>query len=358
MSRSRLNSKTPIIKNSVIKYLVNQIMENVWIPFLTGLTTGGVSCFAVQGGLLTSALASEEEMNISKKLRVRGLVIFLAAKLIAYTILGFLLGLIGSRLILTPRIQGWFMMIIGFYMLATAANLINLHPFFKYFIIRPPKFVFRIIRNQTKVKSFFTPALLGALTVLIPCGVTQGMMLLAISAGSPVASMLILFFFVLGTIPVFFAIGLAANELFTHKAFLYLAALIVAVLGFVSINNGQVLKGSAHTFQNYWKVIFSTTQNYSGAPVVKGKQEVTIKVESRGYNSNFNTIKVGVPVKLTLVTNNVLGCSRAFTIPDLNIFKILPVTGSEVIEFTPTKTGLLTYTCSMGMYSGSFNVIK
>ncbi len=333
-------------------------MNNIWIPFLTGLTTGGVSCFAVQGGLLTSALATEEEIDVSKKLRVRGLIVFLIAKLVAYTILGFLLGAVGSRLIITPKTQGWFQIIIGVYMLITAANLVNLHPFFRYFVIRPPKFIFKLLRNQSKVKSLFTPALLGVLTVLIPCGVTQGMMLLAISAGNPVTAALILFSFILGTIPVFFAIGLAANELFTHKAFLYIAASVVAVLGIISINSGQILRGSVHTFQNYWRVAFETAGNSSSAVVVNGKQQVTITVTSHGYKSDVNTLKAGVPVALTLITNNVLSCARAFTIPNLNISKVLPVTGTTTIEFTPEQTGQLTYTCSMGMYSGSFNVIK
>lgn len=333
-------------------------MNNIWIPFITGLTTGGVSCFAVQGGLLTSALASEEEINVSKKLRVRGLIVFLIAKLIAYTFLGLLLGLIGSRLIISPKTQGWFQIIIGVYMLITAANLVNLHPFFKYFVIRPPKFIFKLLRNQTKVKSFFTPALLGALTVLIPCGVTQGMMLLAISAGNPLTSALILFSFILGTIPIFFAIGLATNELFAHKAFLYLAALVVLIFGLISINSGQILRGSVHTFQNYWKVTIGSNENSSTAKIVNGKQQVAIEVTSHGYKSDVNTVKVGIPVEITLTTNNVLSCARAFTIPDYNISKVLPVTGTATIEFLPSHTGIVVYTCSMGMYSGSFNVVR
>ena len=79
---------------------------------------------------------------------------------------------------------------------------------------------------------------------------------------------------------------------------------------------------------------------------------------SRGYTSDIDTLKLGVPVKITLISNNVVSCAKAFTIPEYNIFKILPSNGSDTIEFTPTKVGLLTYTCSMGMYSGSFNVIK
>ena len=333
-------------------------MANYWLAFLTGLTTGGISCFAVQGSLLTSALATDEEINISKSLRAKALTAFLISKLIAYTILGFVLGTIGKSLLITPKVQGWLQIIIGIYMIITAANLANLHPFFRHFVITPPKFIFKLLRNQTKVKSFFTPILLGALTILIPCGVTQAMMLLAVSASNPVISASIMFAFILGTIPVFFMIGLAANELFKHKALAVIAALVVTGMGVFSINSGQTLRGSVHTIQNYWRVAFGAEGQGTLATVNSGVQEVTINVSAHGYTANVNTLKVGVPVKLTLIANGVASCARAFTIPDYNISKILPQTGTETIEFTPTKTGLLTYTCSMGMYSGSFNVIE
>lgn len=331
-------------------------MGTFWIPFITGLTTGGISCFAVQGSLLTSALITQEKAGASKRLKARALVVFLIAKLISYTLLGLLLGILGSKLIILPKVQGWFQIAIGIYMLMAAANLANLHPVFRYFILRPPKFIFRLLRNQTKVNSFFTPIFLGALTVFIPCGITQAMMLLAVSAGNPLTSALILFSFILGTMPVFFLIGLAVSELFRKKAFTVIAALIVAVFGIVSINSGQILRGSAHTFQNYWKVIFEDSASGDMAPIVNGFQEVKITVTATGYQTNVKKLRAGIPTKLILSTNSVVGCSRAFTIPDYNISKILPVTGGSVIEFTPTKTGNLTYTCSMGMYSGQFTI--
>lgn len=333
-------------------------MELFWLALVTGLTTGGISCFAVQGGLITSALATEEEMNISKSMRAKALAAFLIAKLLAYTLLGFVLGLVGKGLIVTPKIQGWFQIIIGVYMLITAVNIANLHPFFRHFVITPPKFIFKLLRNQTKVKSFFTPIVLGALTIFIPCGVTQGMMLLAVSAGNPVISASILFAFILGTSPVFFAIGLAANELFKRKALTILAAVVIASLGIISINSGQVLRGSVNTIQNYWSVMTGSDLVTSQGDVENGLQNVTINVTSGGYKTNVNTLKLGVPVKLTLITKNVAGCARAFTIPDYNISQVLPQDGTETIEFTPDKTGQLTYTCSMGMYSGSFNIIN
>lgn len=33
---------------------------NLWVIFLTGLTVGGLTCLAVQGGLLASVIAAKE----------------------------------------------------------------------------------------------------------------------------------------------------------------------------------------------------------------------------------------------------------------------------------------------------------
>lgn len=334
------------------------VMQTYLLALVTGLTTGGVSCFAVQGSLLASLLASNEETNLVKKLRIKSLVLFLVSKVVSYTVAGFFLGMIGEKLIIIPRVQGWFQIAIGIFMLLTAANLAKIHPFFRHFVITPPKFAFKILRNQTKLRSAFAPVFLGALTVLIPCGVTQAMMLMAISSGNPVTSALILFFFTLGTSPVFFGIGFAASELFKRKIFSVVAAIVVAMLGIISINSGQVLRGSPHTFQNYWRVALGNSVSGDTAPVVDGYQIVEMKVTPHGYETNVKKLQAGIPVKLTLTTNSVAGCSRAFTIPDYNILKVLPQTGTYEIVFTPEKLGNLTYTCSMGMYSGYFDIIK
>lgn len=335
-------------------------MNNLWLALITGLTTGGISCFAVQGGLLTSALAAEGSEN-PKFVKEKSIVMFLVAKLIAYTILGFILGFLGSAINISIRFQAYLQIFIGLYMLATAARLVNLHPIFRYFVIQPPKSFLKLIKKKSEVRSFFTPALLGILTVLIPCGVTQAMMILAIGTGSPAWGAGILFFFVLGTSPVFFLIGLAATELLKHKAFSVVAAVFIAVMGIMAVNSGQLLRGSVHTIQNYWRVLTAGPDEIAStntAQVKSGFQEATIYVTNNSYESDTQNLKVNVPVKLTLVTRGVRSCSRAFTIPEFNISKILPQDGTEVIEFTPTKVGRLTYTCSMGMYSGSFNVIK
>ena len=40
---------------------------NLWTVFLTGLFTGGLTCLAVQGGLLASTIAQREEEKFKNK---------------------------------------------------------------------------------------------------------------------------------------------------------------------------------------------------------------------------------------------------------------------------------------------------
>lgn len=342
-------------------------MNTIWLAFLAGLTTGGISCLAVQGGLLTTSLTVNTE-GTSENIQPSGLnrwqhvSIFLLAKLVAYTIIGFLLGLLGSSLTLSPKLLGNVQIVVGLFMLATAARLLDLHPIFRYAAFQPPKWVYRLLKRQSVNASIFTPAILGVLTVLMPCGVTQATMAVAVASGSPLMGAAIMGAFVLGTSPIFFALGASIVELLQRRAFVYVAASIVALFGIISVNGGLGLRGSFYTLQNLYKAATTDVGSLATGEIpptvdADGFQEVQIRVADSGYTASSNTLKVGVPVRVKLATDRTRGCSRAFTVPEYGISKILPETGEEVVEFTPTKTGRLAYSCSMGMYTGEFTVI-
>lgn len=336
-------------------------MNVVWVAFLTGLTTGGISCLAVQGGLLASSIASVQNSEGEHKWGY--VAVFLAAKLFAYTILGYFLGLLGETFILTPKVLGSVQIIVGLFMLATAARILELHPVFRYFVIQPPRWAYRLLRSQSKSSSFLGPAFLGLLTVLMPCGVTQATMAVAVASGSSLMGAAIMGAFVLGTSPLFFALGASIVQLLQRRVFSYVAAGVVAVFAILSINGGLGLQGSFYTIQNLMAVAAMDPSDVArgGGQVAgvnqRGTQDVTITVTERGYQASATTLKKDVPVRLTLAANGAKGCARAFTIPDLNISKVLQENDKQVIEFTPRRAGRLAFACSMGMFTGSFNVI-
>jgi len=347
-------------------------MENInlWAIFLTGLFAGALTCLAVQGGLLATSIAQRKEEKLKDKTKRTGnalpILSFLVAKLGAYTILGFLLGWFGSLFQLSLTANIILQLAVGIFMIGTALNLLNVHPIFRYFIIQPPRFLTKMVRNQSKSSDFFGPAVLGAFTVFIPCGVTQGMMALAVASGDPLSGAAIMFAFVLGTSPLFFILGYAATRLgdVMQQRFMKFAAYAIILLAVFNINNSIALSGSNLTLNNVWTNFYctftfcdrdfapSTTQ--AAAPV----SDATITINNDGYSPNNLTVKAGSQVTLNIVNKDGDGCTQALTIPTLKIQKIVPIGNSDTITFTaPSEPGPLAFMCSMGMYRGVINVI-
>ncbi len=345
---------------------------NLWAIFITGLTVGGLTCLAVQGGLLTSVIAAREEDDIEEgktgKHNLLPVLTFLVTKLVAYTTLGFLLGLFGQTLAISDSARIIIQIIAGIYMLTVAGNLLNLHPIFRYAILQPPRFLTRMVRNQSKSKDLFAPALLGFMTIFIPCGTTLAIETLAISSGNPILGASTMAAFTLGTFPLFFGVGFLTTTLGDSfkRNFFKIAAVLLIYLGVTTVNAGLNLAGSTLTLETLRDNIPITIDLSGGqnsgpttaqARIIAGIQEFDIAVNPTGYNPNNIKVKAGTPVKLNLTTKGNYACTSVFRIPALGITKTLPGTGTDSVEFTPQTPGKITWTCAMGMYRGVIEVI-
>lgn len=379
-------------------------MSNLVVVFLTGLTAGGLSCLLVQGGLLASSVGYQAVLNSyssplepSYNANVKSrhelawpILLFLGAKLIAYTLLGFLLGWLGSMFQLTPATQAVTQIVVGIFMLGMALNMLKVHPIFRYFVIEPPAFVTRYLRRTAKqgAQSAMTPLFLGALTVLIPCGVTQVVMASAIASGDPVVGASTMFAFTLGASPVFFALAYLATQLGKRleARFIQVVALLVLVLSLVSIDAGLNLMGapiSVTRLRAWLTTPVPQTVETVSVPVMQDTSEpalppgwkvyqsneatpmtitpglqssgevVVIQALNNGYAPDTVVVPADKPLQIQVVTNNTFSCTRAFTIPQLNINEILPESGVTSFDLPAQAAGTtLFYTCSMGMYSG------
>lgn len=345
---------------------------NLWVIFLTGLTIGGLTCLAVQGGLLASTIAAREEEDINAGKRLKHnfwpTLSFLITKFLAYIVLGFFLGAFGQAMQISGTLQTTMQFLAGSYMIAIALNLLNVHPIFRYAIIQPPRFLTRLVRNQSKSKDIFAPALLGAMTIFIPCGTTLAMEALAISSGSAADGALILGVFILGTMPLFLGIGFLTTYLgdALKTKFFKLAGILVLYLGITSLNGALIASGSPLTLQTIYEAMpfeidLTTGGEYAevspNVRLIEGIQVADISVLPNGYTPSFIQVKADTPVKLNLNTTNKLGCTSFFRIPKLGISKTLPKDSTQVVEFTPSQKGKIAFTCSMGMYSGIIEVI-
>lgn len=348
------------------------LASQLTLAFVTGLTTGGLSCLAVQGGLLASSLAQQIEQdyaanltkgkNVKKRAPARvnsafPILLFLTSKIIAYTVFGALLGWLGSYFTFSPALRAVLMIAIGVFMLGNGLRMFNVHPIFRYFSIEPPKFITRYIRQTAKGVETFTPLFLGALTVFIPCGVTQAMLATALGTGSPMFGAALMFAFTLGTSPVFFIVAYLTTELGAklEKAFMRFVAAVVLILGFVTLNSGLALIGSPLAFQNLTRNLFPSRSALTSAPTQAPQTAgiVTLSVLNRGYFPQTLKAPANQALALQLITNETYSCARDFVIPALNFYQLLPATGTVEVNLPPQKAGTkIPFTCSMGMYTG------
>ena len=318
---------------------------NYWTIFITGLFAGGLTCLAMQGGLLAAAAPAS-------------VTAFLAARLVAYTLLGLLLGSLGTVVTLSLSFRIALQILMSIFMLGTAFNLLQLHPIFRYFVITPPKFLARWVRSESKIHSFFSPVILGLMTVFIPCGATQAMMGYAISTGSPMLGASVMFIFILGTTPLFALLGFITKKAVSIN-FTKAAAYLLIFLAFYSLDGAIALTGKPYTFSQLAKTI-SCQISYCDQSTGEVVTEAEIIFTNSGYKSNPPnlTVKSGSQVKLKLVNQDAAGCIQAFTIPSLKYQKVVSL--GSTIEYAfkaPDKAGALPFMCGMGMYRGTIQVI-
>lgn len=353
--------------NSVNIAADSGLMSQLTVAFITGLTTGGLSCLAVQGGLLASSLAHQIEQDYAGQIGHKKskqpaprtnsalpISLFLVSKLVAYTLLGALLGWVGSYLTFSPMTRALLMIAIGIFMVGNALRMFNVHPIFRYFSIEPPKFITRYIRRTAKGTDTATPLFLGLLTVFIPCGVTQAMMATALGTGSALVGAALMFAFTLGTSPIFFIVAYLTTELGAklEKFFMRFVAVVVLILGFVTLDSGLNLMGSPLSLQNLTRNWFPSQAEAN--PVADSAQgEIVLNVQNGGYFPATLKVPAGQDLTLNLVTDQTYSCARDFVIPALNFYKLLPDTGTVQVTIPAQKAGsTIFFTCSMGMYTG------
>lgn len=280
---------------------------DLWLIFLTGLTVGGLTCLAVQGGLLASTIAAREEKDFEegsqRKHNLFPVLAFLTTRLAAYIVLGFILGAFGSALAISDNARIVMQLLAGVYMIAVALNLLNVHPIFRYVIIQPPRFLMGLVKDTTRSKEIFAPALLGALTIFIPCGTTLAMEAFAISSGSPILGASIMAAFTLGTVPLFFGLGFLTTTLgdsFRTK-FFKLAGVAVLYLGITTFNSSLVLAGSPITLQTirdaipiYIDLSGGAYAQDSSIRIENGVQVADITVYPTSYTPNRIQVKSGI----------------------------------------------------------------
>ena len=76
-----------------------------------------------------------------------------------------------------------------------------------------------------------------------------------------------------------------------------------------------------------------------------------------GYSPDVLTVKKGIPVKWVINSKSSFSCASYIVMRKFKIGKPLNK-GESIFRFTPTETGTIPFSCSMGMYTGKFIVVE
>ncbi|MEI6238203.1 MAG: sulfite exporter TauE/SafE family protein [bacterium] len=345
---------------------------------LIGLTAGISTCMALIGGLVLGISSNYAEIHpeATPLQKFKPHIFFNAGRLLSYIILGGLIGLIGSTLKLSSSLLGIITVILGFVMLFLGFKIIGIFPKLNNKSIVLPKSISKMFglggradgdrsgRDGISNEYSHRGALItGALTFFVPCGFTQAMQLYAVSTGSFWSGALIMGAFALGTLPGIIGIGGLTSAIKGSFAryFFKFAGLVVISLAIFNMSSGYRLSGINLTFPSINKEnAVSESSKSSGsseiAKIENGKQIIEMTQDGRGYSPRQFTIKKGVPVTWKINSVSQFTCAAYISMPSAGISEPL-TSGENILEFTPTKTGKMPFTCSMGMYTGVFNVV-
>lgn len=193
--------------------------------FIIGLIASISSCLAIVGGLVLSLSAKISEDNVSD---TKTFFLFHTSRLISFAILGGILGLIGNAIGINFTFTAILGLIASVVMLILGLNLVGVFAKNK---IALPSGIFKLFRKVEH--KTFTPLAIGFGTFFLPCGFTQSMQVVAVTSGSFMSGMLIMFAFALGTLPMlaFLSFGSASFAHGRHAPLFFKSAGVV-VIGF------------------------------------------------------------------------------------------------------------------------------
>jgi len=338
-----------------------------------------VHCIAMCGGINLSQTLQKggETASASTYSLLLPSILYNAGRLVSYTVVGVVVGALGSVITVSGGFQGMVQLIAGIFMVIMGINMLGVFPAMRRFNPRIPKIFAAKVDEQ---KTGRGPLVIGLLNGLMPCGPLQAMQLYALSTGSPIRGGISMFLFCAGTIPLMFALGAVSSALsgvrgqtFSRRV-MYAGAVLVVALGFVMFSSGWSLSG----FDNPLGVTASLQldpvqeQIAQAAPsaqdsrtqgssppvsiVQNGVQIINSTLQRNRYPAI--TVQQGIPVRwiINAPPGSITGCNNRMIIREYGIqytFK----QGDNVIEFTPTRSGRFSYSCWMAMIFSTITVL-
>lgn len=303
--------------------------------FATGLLTS-IHCISMCGAINLAA-SSSSTRNFKKP------ILYNLGRLTSYTLLGGIIGLLGSAFKINAYVQGTIIIIAAVFMFLMALNMMGMINF--SIKLKLPKTL-----NKLKSKGSF---MIGLLNGLMPCGPLQSMQIYALSTGSFFYGALSMFLFCLGTIPLMLFVGMLSNFLTNNyrKMLNKVSTVLILVLSLAMLNRGLLNMGI--DISNIFKPNYD---DYLKSEIIDDYQVIEFDLSYGGYQDII--VQKDIPIKMIInaSNNSLTGCNNGIKINAFDIERDI-LLGENIIEFTADKTGIYTYTCWMGMLKNNIVVV-
>ncbi len=344
--------------------LVDPSRGGLVLMLVLGLTAGVSTCMAMVGGLVLGLSASHAAARGPRSAdlasfgrRMRPQLAFNAGRVIGFGLLGALLGLLGSAVRLPTTAIGVLALAVAVVMLLLGARLTGISPRMAAWTPRLPAGLAGLTGIDAAAKrpySDLRTALVGAATFVLPCGFTQAVQLYALSTGSAATAGLVMATFALGTTPGLLALGSVPEIATGRSRTTVLQSIGVIVLAFSLLNASSGLRligvgGSSTASELPATVSANVTLN-------AGTQTVRMTQSPGGYAPADTVVHAGVPITWIIDAESKWDCSAFLRVPDLGVSVDLEE-GTNTISLPGLEPGVTTFTCVMGMYSGTITAI-
>ena len=193
--------------------------------FALGIFTS-FHCIGMCGGIILTQTFNKYDKISSLKSSF----LYNLGRVISYTILGGIIGALGSVFASSTKLQSLIQLIAALFMIISGLNMIGIKLFKKFTL---PS----IFNKSTCVNNHKNPFIIGYLNGFLPCGLLQTMQLYALSSGSFIMGASSMFVFSLGTVPVmlgFAYLSSKISERYSDRILKY-AGLLIIIFGLFMI---------------------------------------------------------------------------------------------------------------------------
>ena len=325
------------------------------VLFVVGVFTS-IHCVGMCGGIMLSQSIGKESKN--KFEAIKPALLYNAGRVVAYTILGGVIGAIGSVFALSLTAKAGLQLFAGVFMIIMGFNIAGLKAFRKFQIKLPNV-------ACTAMSKPRAPFFVGLLNGLMPCGPLQTMQIFALGTGSAAAGALSMFMFSIGTVPLMLTFGALSGLLskgYTKKILKFSGVLII-MLGLIMSNRGLALAGMNMSPMAIMSNVgafgdanaSSSSSDGIKATIKDGVQVLNMTANIYGYTPKTLYVQKGIPLKWVINGEEITGCNNTIVVPDLEIQQKLQ-SGNNLIEFMPGSEDL-NFSCWMGMKRGVIKVV-